>query len=122
MPLQTVGSDEALLCIIAKYTKIDNEGISVNDLWREIADYQNGGGRYRFYMPTRQDQNRPDGKYLGELSRFIERGDLEMIAGKIVSTVQSHYTAYRFKLPAALDLFEKRVLWLAETRVEASQN
>src|ERR1035438_8716195 len=72
MAIETVGSTETLLQLLATCQGRNGRRADPVAVWRQIVEYQNRGGKYRFYPFFDLDPDRPAGEYLFDLGSLVK--------------------------------------------------
>jgi hypothetical protein len=116
MPLETVGSVEALLQLMATYEGLNGKRANPAKIWREIVTYINGGGKFRFYPLSQYNPDQPAEEFLADVAELVESGLLIPLKdGTLEVTPVGHCLAFSKTVPSSLLALEAQITRLAHS-------
>ena len=110
MPIETVGSAEAILCLMSRFQELRGAGPNLQAVWSEIVAYTNQGGKYKFYTLADYDPGKPAGEFLTDLGELAARGYMRPLPDGILEvTALGRCFAFAKKLPGSLLPLEEEI-------------
>src|SRR5438477_12462453 len=116
MPLETVGSAEALLQLFAKYQGSNGRRPHARSVWKEIVGYLENGGRHHLYDLSDSGPSGPADQFLADLDELLSSGFIAPLGkGRFEVTPLGRCLAFTRTLPGSLADLEERVLQIEES-------
>jgi hypothetical protein len=72
MPLETVGSTETLLQLLATYEGLNCRRADPFEIWSQISSYAKAGGEYQFYPFSDYDPMELPSEYVADLAALLD--------------------------------------------------
>lgn len=108
MPIETVGSAEAILQLVASFQGLEGKGPDPLEIWSRIVRYTSTGGTFKFYPLIEYNPEKPAGEFLLDITDLLKRGLLQLLPdGRIELTSLGRCFTFAKTLPVSLTPLEK---------------